>query len=63
MLSHKKKKDINYLFTIGSSGIPDGLPKTHEIGKPIRPILSTMNMFNEKVAKYFVPMLATLLSN
>ena len=58
------KNTFNRLFTSGSSpGILYGLPKTHKLGNPIRPILSTLNTFNYKVAKYLVPILEPLTSN
>ena len=58
------KKIFNTLFSSGSSpGILYGLPKTHKLGNPIRPILSTLNTFNYKVAKYLVPILEPLTTN
>ena len=41
------KNIFNHLFTSGSlPGIPYGIPKTHKLGNPVRPIPSTLNTFN-----------------
>ena len=58
-------KDIfNNLFTSGSSpGFLYGLPKIHKTGNSIRSIFSTINTFNYKLDKYFVPILEPLTLN
>ena len=58
------KEIFNYLFSSGSTlGILYGLPKTHKVDNPIRPILSTIGTFNYNLAKYFVPIIEPLTTN
>ena len=52
------------LFSSGTSpGILYGLPKTHKVGTPLRPILSTIGTFNYNLAKFFVPIIEPLTTN
>ena len=54
----------NHLFASGSSfGICYGLPKIHKLGNPMRPIISSINTFNYKLAKFLVPILKPLTLN
>ena len=47
--------------TTGSRiGILYGLPKIHENNVPLRPILSCINNYSYKVAKFFIPLLNPL---
>ena len=49
--------------TGGSYGVMYGLPKIHKEGTPIRPILTSYDTPNYKLAKFLVPLLAPLTSN
>ena len=40
-----------------------GLPKIHKVGTPIRPILTSYDTPNYKIAKFLVPLLAPLTTN
>ena len=44
-------------------GILYGLPKTHKIGNPIRPIFSALNTASYKLCKFLVPILDPLTRN
>ena len=49
--------------TGGSYGILYGLPKIHKEGCPLRPILTSYDTPNYKIAKFLVPLLEPLTSN
>ncbi|XP_064107906.1 uncharacterized protein LOC135216468 [Macrobrachium nipponense] len=51
------------LTTGGSYGIMYGLPKIHKEGIPIRPILTSYDTPNYKLANYLVPLLTEFSSN
>ena len=52
------------LYCTGSSyGVMYGLPKIHKEGTPIRPILTSYDTPNYKLAKFLVPLLAPLTTN
>ena len=52
------------LYASGSQpGLLYGLPKTHKQDVPLRPILSAINTFNYKLAKFLVPLLCSITSN
>ena len=54
----------NKLYSTGASyGIMYGLPKIHKDNTPMRPILTSYNTPNYKIAKYLVPLLAPLTTN
>jgi len=54
----------NRLFVSGSSpGVMYGLPKTHKVGVPLRPIFAAYNTAPYKLAKYLVPILSDLTTN
>ena len=58
------KNTFAYLSPSGTSpGVLYGLPKTHKINVPIRPILSTIGTFNYNLAKYLVPIIEPLTTN
>ena len=66
-LRNLKKKGIiednlyRDLFVSGCcSGILYGLPKTHKIGNPLRPIFSALNTPSFNLCKFFVPILEPL---
>ena len=62
----KKSKSItpetyDKLYPTGSRiGILYGLPKIHKNNVPLRPILSCINNYSYKVAKFFIPLLNPL---
>ena len=52
------EKNYNELYPTGSRiGILYGLPKIHKPNMPLRPILSSVNHYSYKLAKFFVPLL------
>ena len=52
------------LYCTGSSyGVMYGLPKIHKEGTPVRPILTSYDTPNYKLAKFLVPLLAPLTTN
>ena len=52
------------LYSTGSTyGVLYGLPKIHKPGNPIRPILTSYDTANYKLAKYLVPLLAPIATN
>ena len=54
----------NDLYSTGASyGIMYGLPKIHKDNTPMRPILTSYNTSNYKIAKFLVPLLAHLTTN
>ena len=56
----KKINDAIYnkLYLRGSKpGVIYGSPKVHKPNHPLRPILSAIDTFNYKIAKFFVPIL------
>lgn len=65
----KKKGKINEdlynsLHVSGSMpGVMYGLPKVHKTDCPTRPILSAVNTYNYKLAKFLVPILAPFTTN
>ena len=55
------KTTYEHIRAVGSfPGKLYGLPKTHKIGFPVRPILSAVTCHNYKLAKFLVPLLAPL---
>jgi len=68
LLLHKANKldknTYDNLRAVGSNpGKLYGLPKTHKVGVPVRPILSAVTCHNYKLAKFLVPLLAPLASS
>ena len=62
---HYMKDDVyNRVHPCGSrAGIMYGLPKIHKDGCPIRPIISSVNTYNYKLAKYMVEILSYLVED
>ena len=55
------EKTYNELYSTGSRiGILYGLPKIHKPTIPLRPILSSVNQYSYKLAKFFIPLLTPL---
>ena len=44
-------------------GILYGLPKVHKANNPLRPIMSAINTYNYKLAKFLVPILQPIACN
>ena len=58
------EKNYNELYPTGSRiGILYGLPKIHKPNMPLRPILSSVNHYFYKLAKFFIPLLTPLTTN
>ena len=58
------EKNYNELYPTGSRiGILYGLPKIHKPSMPLRPILSSVNHYSYKLAKFFIPLLTPLTTN
>ena len=58
------EKSYHSLYSTGGSyGTLYGLPKTHKEGLPMRPILTSYETPNYKLAKYLVPLLEPLTRN
>ena len=53
----------NLRISSAKPGILYGLPKTHKDNIPMRPILSAINTFNYKLAKFLCPILQPIASN
>ena len=52
------EKTYSELYPTGSRiGILYGLPKIHKSTIPLRPILSSVNHYSYKLAKFFIPLL------
>ena len=55
------EKSYNGLYHTGSRiGILYGIPKIHKPNMPLRPILSYVNHYSYKLAKFFIPLLTPL---
>ena len=55
------EKTYSELYPTGSRiGILYGLPKIHKSTIPLRPILSSVNHYSHKLAKFFTPLLTPL---
>ena len=66
LLKSKKISNETYdslYITSAKPGVLYGLPKTHKPSIPIRPILSAINTFNYKLAKFLVPILHPIATN
>ena len=58
------EKNYNELSPTGSRiGILYGLPKIHKPNMPLRPILSSVDQYSYKLAKFFIPLLTPLTIN
>lgn len=58
------KDTYEFLYSTGASyGVMYGLPKIHKVGTPMRPILTSYDTPNYKIAKFLVPLLAPLTAN
>ena len=54
-------RTYNELYPTGTRiGILYGLPKIHKSSIPLRPILSSINHFSYKIAKFFIPFLTPI---
>ena len=48
--------EYKYLYASGSTpGILYGLPKIHKVNTPLRPVMSSINTHNYKLAKFIIP--------
>ena len=57
-------RTYNELYPTGTRiGILYGLPKIHKSSIPLRPILSSINHYSYKIAKFFIPFLTPISSN
>ena len=58
------QRTYDELYPTGSRiGILYGLPKVHKTDIPLRPILSCINHYSYKIAKFFIPILTPISSN
>ena len=56
--------NYNYLYASGTvPGVMYGLPKIHKQGRPLRPIVSSINSTAYKVAKFLLPIITPFTSN
>ena len=55
------ERTYNELYPTGTRiGILYGLPKIHKFSIPLRPILSSINHYSYKIAKFFIPFLTPI---
>ena len=55
------ERTYNELYPIDARiGILYGLPKTHKSSIPLRPILSSIDHYSYKIAKFFIPFLTPI---
>ena len=55
------ERTYNELYPTGTRiGILYGLPKIHKSSIPLRPILSSINHYSYKIAKFFIPFLTPI---
>ena len=55
------ERTYNDLYPTGTRiGILYGLPKIHKSSIPLRPILSSINHYSYKIAKFFIPFLTPI---
>ena len=55
------ERTCNELYPTGTRiGILYGLPKIHKSSIPLRPILSSINHYSYKIAKFFIPFLTPI---
>ncbi|XP_046863266.1 uncharacterized protein LOC124457010 [Xenia sp. Carnegie-2017] len=58
------EKTYNELYPTGTRiGILYGLPKIHKSSIPLRPILSSIDHYSYKLAKFFIPLLTPISAN
>ncbi|XP_046841047.1 uncharacterized protein LOC124435142 [Xenia sp. Carnegie-2017] len=58
------EKTYNELYPTGTRiGILYGLPKIHKSSIPLRPILSSIDHYSYKLAKFFIPFLTPISAN